>query len=142
MYHKRGFHKGCHSHAYYKNYGEHPLKKAWKERQQSNFNTPPANVKELNDSYELYIVAPGYEKEDFKTSTAGQILTIKVDKKPASEENWKRREYNPKGFIRQFELNEKIDTMAITGTYRNGILILTLPKLEGFETASQKIEID
>jgi HSP20 family molecular chaperone IbpA len=39
-------------------------------------------------------------------------------------------------------LNEKTDTAAIAATYKNGVLILSLPKLEGSETTRQEIEVD
>lgn len=143
MYNKRAFYKNCHNHSHrFGNHGEHPFKKAWKEKYRNAFHQPPANVRELDDSYELHVFAPGLSKHDFDISTSGQILSISVESKKEAEGNWKRQEFIQKGFTRQFELNEKIDTTAITGQYNNGVLILTLPKLDGFETSRQAIEID
>ncbi len=144
MYNKRGFNNKCYSNANrFQQYGEHPLKKAWKEHQRASFSTPPANVKELDESYELHLFAPGFEKHDFVIALTDNHLSITVDKKEeASAGNWKRQEYTPKGFVRQFELNDKIDKSAIKGRYENGVLIVNLPKLEGFETSRHEIEID
>jgi HSP20 family molecular chaperone IbpA len=46
-----------------------------------------------------------------------------------------------KSFERKFELNDKIDKTAIAANYENGILIVSLPKLEGHEIERQAIEI-
>lgn len=144
MHNRKAYHNSCQANANrFRNHGEHPMKRAWKEQFSAKFNTPPVNVRETDNSYELYLFAAGYEKSDFVISLTDQVLSISVaDKKQDSEGDWKRTEYTPKGFVRQFELNEKTDKSAIAATYKNGVLILSLPKLEGSETARQKIEVD
>lgn len=127
-------------------YGEHPMKKMWKAKMNAKFNMishqPPVNVRETDNSYELFLYAAGYEKGDFKISVTDQILTISVKGKQNEESNWKRQEYHQNGFSRQFELNEKTDTTAIAATYQDGVLMLSLPKLEGFETSRKEITIE
>ena len=44
------------------------------------------------------------------------IWNHSYDKKE-DQTSWKRKEYIPKGFVRQFELNEKIDRSAIEAKY-------------------------
>jgi HSP20 family protein len=100
------------------------------------------NVRETDNSYELYLFAAGYEKSDFVISMTDHVLNISVEAKQAEKGDWKRQEYTPKSFVRQFELNEKTDKSAIAATYKNGVLILSLPKLEGFETSRHEIEVD
>lgn len=143
MYNKRAYYNNCQSKGNrFRGHGEHPLKKAWKENMKAKFNNPPANVRELDNSYELHLFAPGFEKNDFKIGLTDDVLSISVEQKETTNHNWKRQEYTPRGFVRQFELNDKINKEAIGGKYENGVLILNLPKLEGFETARQEIEID
>jgi HSP20 family protein len=143
MYNRRAFHKNWnHNNAdKYRNCGGHPLKKAWKESFKAALNNPPANVKELDDRYELHLFAPGYEKSDFVIALKDKNLSISVENKKDTEQNWKRQEYTPKGFLRQFALNDKIDKAAILAKYENGVLIISLPKLEGHETSRQEIAI-
>ena len=143
MCNRTAFHKHWnHHHAdKFRRHGDHPLKKAWKENFKAAFNNPPANVRELDDQYELHLFAPGFEKSDFIIALTDQILSISVENKPDEQETWKRQEYIPKGFVRKFGLNEKIDTSTITAKYENGVLILSLLKMEGFETTRQEIEI-
>ena len=143
MCNKRAFYQEHHNRANrYRRYGEHPLKKAWKQNFRAMLNYPPANVRELDDSYELSLFAPGFEKSDFNISLDEQTLSISVETKKQTDDNWKRQEYVPKGFTREFELNEHIDKSNIAVKYESGVLIFSLPKVEGAETKGTKIEID
>ena len=91
----------------------------------------PVNVKESEKSYELEVVAPGFEKADFKINIDQDLLTISAEKKDdVKEENSKsiRREYSYSSFKRSFTLDEKIDATNIVASYINGVLTLNLPK--------------
>lgn len=123
------------------NHEQHPFKKMWKEKMQAAFTTPPVNVRELDDKYELHLFAAGYVKGDFSVALTDQTLKISAEKKETSTDGWKRHEYAPTGFVRQFELNEKVDKTAISATYENGVLVLNLPKLAGFETERKEITV-
>ena len=103
---------------------------------------PPVNVKELEDSYELWVYAPGYEKSDFQVNLQDDTLIIEVTKKEGIVDGpWRRQEFKARPFKRQFELNEKIDREGIAAKYSDGILVITLAKLPGFETVTSEITI-
>lgn len=118
-----------------------PRKKAWKSNFVPSFNYPPANVRELDDKYELYLFAPGYEKSDFIIALIDNRLSISVKDKAVDDANWRRQEFKQRDFVRQFELSEKVNKETIVAKYENGVLILSIPKLEEFETSRQEIEI-
>lgn len=108
----------------------------------SGGNYPPVNVEELDDRYELFLYAAGFSKSDFQISLVDNILTVKVKNQENQEEkNWSRQEFSSKGFERKFELNEKIDSDKIEAKYTNGVLQLTLAKIEGSETIRTEIDI-
>jgi len=117
----------------------------WARKKRFGFNEsyPPVNVQELDDRYEIFLVAPGLIREDFNISLVENIMTIAVDKKESTEKeelgNWKRKEFSAGGFQRKFELNKKIDLDTIKAKYEDGILQVTLPKLEGEETVRKDI---
>ena len=146
MYSKRAIHKRSHHHSDHQamcrggGRGRGRGRRSLKEKFANVFSIPPANVRENDDSYELHIFAPGFEKKDFIIAVIDQQLSISVKDK-MEEESWKRQEFVQKGFVRTFELNEAIDTAAIVAKYENGVLMLNLPKLEGFETNRQDIEV-
>jgi HSP20 family protein len=109
----------------------------------------PVNIKENEKNYSLDIVAPGFEKSDFKVSLDQNILTITGEKRNAEKkesdnnQNEKeiRREYSFRSFKRSFTLDEKIDAAAIEAKYVNGVLTLNLPKKEEVKSASKDISI-
>lgn len=103
----------------------------------------PVNVKETAGSYELEVVAPGFEKSDFKVSLEQQLLTISAEKQAAEApetEKQIRKEYSFRSFKRSFTLDDKIDATKTEASYINGILRLNLPKQVTVK-ASQAIEI-
>ena len=105
----------------------------------------PVNVKETEHSYQLEVVAPGFEKTDFKLNVEHDQLTISAEKKnEVKEENHKqiRREYSYRSFKRSFTLDEKIDATNIEASYINGVLTLNLPKKETVKAPATEIVIN
>lgn len=147
MYNRRAFHKHCNQQfsgnysGHFKGRGHQSRKREWIEKFKSMYTHTPVNVRELADKYELHLFAPGYEKKDFKIAIVDRTISISVEDQKEEQTSWKRMEYNPKGFVRQFELNDKIDTDTVEAAYTNGVLIVSLAKLEGFESSRQEIEI-
>ncbi len=90
----------------------------------------PVNVKETEKSYQLEVVAPGFEKTDFNISLDNNLLTISAEEKKETEANGKeiRREYSFRSFKRSFTLDDKIDATNIEASYINGVLTLNLPR--------------
>lgn len=111
----------------------------------------PVNVKETANSYQLEVVAPGFEKTDFKINLDQQLLTISAENKeeikkdsngPTTKEKLIRREYSYGSFKRSFTLDEKIDATKITASYINGIMTLNLPKKEVVKASPTEIVIN
>ncbi len=139
----------CKRHAYHQNWkSNYAYEKArkyknWK-RQRMGWNYPPVNIIETDDGYQLELLVPGFEKEDFTLHLTDRILTVGAKTKEQETTNdqiWKRKEFGARSFERQFELNEKIDTDSIKATYQDGILTITLAKLEDQRTFRQEIQL-
>jgi HSP20 family protein len=104
----------------------------------------PVNIKENEKNYSLDVIAPGFDKADFKVNLEENILTISAEKKTDTKnENEKeiRKEYQYKSFQRSFTLDDKIDTAGVEARYVNGVLTLNLPKKEKVKTPSKEISI-
>jgi HSP20 family protein len=104
----------------------------------------PVNISETDKTYAIEIIAPGFEKADFKVSVDEQILTISAEKaNEVKEENKKqiRKEHSYRSFKRSFTLDEKTDVAGIDAKYVNGILTLNIPKKEEVKTPAQQITI-
>lgn len=105
----------------------------------------PVNISETEKTYELELVAPGLQKEDFSVSLHNNVLTVSFEHKQESKvednkKNYVRQEFSMQSFSRSFNLDETIDAENINAQYENGLLHLTLPKKEG-ATLSKTIEI-
>jgi HSP20 family protein len=94
---------------------------------------PAVNVKDKEDKYEIEVAAPGFKKDDFNISVENRILTISAEQKEEKEEkkeNYTRREFEAITFARSFALPENTDENKILGHYENGVLTVTVPKLQ------------
>jgi HSP20 family protein len=108
-------------------------------------NFAPVNVKETENGYDLELVAPGLNKEDFKIDLDKNMLTVSYEKKSENEEKtekYLRREYKNQSFKRSFTVDENIDAERISAKYVNGILTLNLPKKEEVNIQAKQITID
>lgn len=104
---------------------------------------PSANVVELDDAFELKLYAAGYEKEDFMVGIRDNILVIKSQARDWDEDQrWRRLEFERRGFKRKFGLDDRIDQESIVASYEDGVLTVVLPKKEGMETSSFKVDVN
>ncbi len=106
----------------------------------------PVNLWETDKTYELELVAPGLEKQDFQVNFSGGNLTISFEHKEESNQGqdnqrWLRREYRKQSFTRSFNIDETVDIDRAAARYENGVLHLTLPKKEHAQQVSRSISI-
>ncbi len=102
----------------------------------SNMNTgvsmPAVNIKETGENYLVEVAAPGMEKSDFDISLDNNLLTISSEREHTSEhkddEKFTRREFSYTSFRRTFTLPETVAAEKISAMYKDGILLIDLPK--------------
>jgi HSP20 family protein len=102
---------------------------------------PAANIKEKNNHYEVELAAPGMKKEDFQVNMDNNILTISAhhkEEKKEDKENYTRREFNYSSFSRSFEVPAAVNTDQVAAQYKDGILVLTLPKKQEAPVSNKK----
>lgn len=112
----------------------------------TNTTLPAVNVKEKKDAFEIEMSAPGLKKEDFNVELSNNVLTISCEKKEEDETKdedgrYTRREFIYQSFSRSFNLPETIDHEKIDAKYEDGILTLSIPKMEKLIPNSKRIEI-
>jgi HSP20 family protein len=92
---------------------------------------PLMNVKEKSDSFLVSTELPGMKIEDVELKIEGDTLTVKGERKAEelpSGASYHRREIASGPFQRSLTLPSKIDTENVSASYKNGILVVTLPK--------------
>ena len=107
---------------------------------------PAVNIAETDKAFQVDVVAPGYNKEDFKVSVEDDVLTIGAEKKNESSEEdkdkqYSRREYSYSSFTRSFRLPENAEDAAISAEYKDGILKLNIPKTEIQQKVAKQISV-
>lgn len=107
---------------------------------------PAVNSKETDNEYLMEIAAPGLKKGDFDIGLDHGVLTISSEQKQEHEEKEgetvTRREFSYSSFSRSFQLPDDVNTDAINAEYKDGLLLLTMPKMEPREIEkSKRIEI-
>lgn len=105
----------------------------------------PVNIKETGNGYILEVVAPGFEKPDFKVNIDNNVLTISAEKRSEEKtesEKQIRKEYSYRSFKRSFTIDDKIDATAIDASYVNGVLKLNLPKKTEVREAAKDIKVN
>jgi len=111
----------------------------------SNFkNFAPVNIKETKDAYELEVVAPGFEKNDFNINLEKNALTISAEKKSEErkeDEKQIRNEYSYRSFKRSFTLDERTDSEKVEAKYVNGVLTLNLPRKAEVKASTKEISV-
>lgn len=92
--------------------------------------TPPVNIWEGSDSYVVEVSTPGIKKEDIKIRRQGNVLTISYDdeSREYNEKNYHRKEFQKRSFSRSLNLPEDVEIDKILSEYRDGILIISIPK--------------
>ena len=101
-----------------------------------NSSVPAVNIKETDREFTLEMAAPGMDKKDFNIELEDNVLTIGSEKKNEIEEsdkkgNYFRKEFNYHSFQRSFSVPENlVDVDKIQANYKNGLLIIKLPKLD------------
>jgi HSP20 family protein len=104
------------------------------------FVAPDVNIYETADDYALQAEMPGVTKQGLEVTLEGNTLTFvgrrEDDTVPG---NVLYRESRGTNYRRVFELDPAIDTSKISAEIRQGVLTLTLPKVE--HKKPRKIEI-
>jgi HSP20 family protein len=95
---------------------------------------PPVNIKETEQAFNIALVAPGLNKEDFAIEVDNDLLTIsykaEAEKSESQEGKYTRKEFTQTSFKRAFTLPETINETDINAAYTDGILNIALPKKE------------
>ncbi|HHH38442.1 MAG TPA: Hsp20/alpha crystallin family protein [Sedimenticola sp.] len=103
---------------------------------------PAVDIKEEDDKYVLHADIPGVKPEEIEVSMDNGVLTIRGERKQESEEekeNYKRIERVHGIFYRRFSLPDDADAEKITAKGENGVLEVTIPKMESQQP--RKIEV-
>ena len=110
----------------------------------SNSAYPKVNVYEYDDKVGIVAEIPGLDKKQLEVSVEEGVLTISGDKHSAFENEGAkvlRRELKQSSFKRQFELGELLDGENIKASFKDGILSVSVPKVEPEKPKKHTVKI-
>ena len=104
----------------------------------------PVNIIETESGFEVEVIAPGFQKDQFEISLEKNVLTVSGNRKSENEAKTGKhlkKEYGIESFKRSFTVGEHIDTKRINAQYVNGLLRLNLPKKAEVKDPVKQINI-
>lgn len=101
----------------------------------------PIDLYRDGDHYVLNADLPGIDPGSVDVDLDGQLLTIRAERTPRSQDGvkWLSRERQGGTFLRQLTLGAGIDTSAISANYENGVLSVVIPVSEA--ARPRKVEV-
>ncbi len=98
----------------------------------TGFQTLPVNVWETPDAFHAALMAPGLDEKSIDVTVHDDTLSIEGELQVQIPENAKTvwQEFGPSRFRRSLRLGSAVDPAKVEALYRNGLLLVTMPKAE------------
>ncbi len=93
---------------------------------------PKVNVYEYDDKVGIVAEIPGLDKSNVSVDVEEQVLTISGDKHGFDSDGGKciTRELKQSAFKRSFNLGEHLDGESVSASFEDGMLSISVPKIE------------
>ena len=105
---------------------------------------PMTDIYETKDAFVFKVELPGFKKEDIQVEFSNETLTLRGERKQEEEtknENCHRLERSYGLFERSFTIPKNVDAKKIDAALKDGILLLTIPKVEEAKTKAIPITV-
>jgi HSP20 family protein len=106
---------------------------------------PSVDVAETDEGIVVTAELPGIKQEEVDISIADNVLTLKGEKKEekeVKEKNYHRVERSYGSFQRSISLPTGVEAGKAKATYKDGILRVTVPKVEEAKPKQIKIDVE
>jgi len=106
-----------------------------------SFYTPNVDIFEEKEQINLITELSGIEEKNLDVVVEDNILTISAKMKDEKFDNYELiySEYRPITYKRKFTISNEFDKDKLKATFKNGILNISIPKLE--KTPAKKIKV-
>ena len=106
--------------------------------------TPFVNVNEGEKEYSISIDLPGVEKKDVEVNVGDGKLTVIAERKNNHDANsddyiWQESVHGT--LQRSFDLSNAVKEDDIKARFKNGVLNITIPKIEEMQPSVKKIAV-
>lgn len=108
-------------------------------------HTPSVDIFSTTTELVMEIEIPGVKRNDIEVTMLKNIITIKAVKAECFEEskiNYVCMERSFGKVFRQIEIPFAVDAAKIKAVYKNGVLTITLPRVEDKRTMTRRVTVD
>ena len=94
---------------------------------------PRVDIAENENELMMFAEMPGFDKGEIKVVVEDNVLTISGERKSSVEDensHYLRKELRKGSFSRAFTLPDYVEAEKINADYKDGVLKLTVPKVE------------
>ena len=104
---------------------------------------PKVNVYEYDDKVGIIAEIPGLDKKNVTVDVEDSVLTISGDKHGLDDSGGKciTRELKQSSFKRSFNLGEHLDGTKEGATFKDGLLSISIPKIEPEQPKKHSVKI-
>lgn len=105
---------------------------------------PKVNVSESDEKYDVEIAISGFGKDEVDLELDGNKLCIRAascKEKKDEEKKYLVREISSRSFCRVVNFPVKVDTEKVEATYKDGVILVSVPKVQNAKIEPLKIEI-
>lgn len=121
-----------------------PLFDKWENLNPAAGYIPKVNISENRDNFNIRLELPGLTKENVKLSVENNVLSVSGSRKEENkteDTNTIINEIYYGEFSRNFNLSKDIKIDAIDAEFKDGVLNITLPKIEEAKPVVKEINI-
>jgi HSP20 family protein len=120
-----------------------PFRRDWLAFPEFEMTMPKVDVIDRDEEVVVRAEVPSVKKEDIEISISGNMVTIKGETKKEEKEekgDYYRSEISRGSFSRMVSLPAEVDEAKAKAALKDGVLELTLPKLEKAKRRTIKVD--
>ena len=104
---------------------------------------PKVNIYEYDDKVGIVAEIPGLDKKNVSVEVEEDVLIISGDKHGFDSDGGKciTRELKQSAFTRSFNLGEHLDGSDVSAKFKDGILTISIPKIEPEKPKKHSVKI-
>jgi HSP20 family protein len=109
----------------------------------AGYQSLPVNVWETPDGYQAGLLAPGLDEQTINVTVHDDTLVIEGELRFSVPEGAKAiwQEFGPAKFRRSLRLAAAVDPARVEAIYRNGLLLVTMPKAEHAKPRQIRVQV-
>jgi HSP20 family protein len=109
----------------------------------AGFQSLPVNVWETPEGYQAALLAPALDQDSLNVTVHDDTLVIEGELRFSVPEGAKAvwQEFGPSKFRRSLRLGAAVDPARVEAIYRNGLLMVTMPKSEHARPRQIRVQV-